>query len=48
MNEHGILSVAFGPGDDTAFHVANEFVDIEQLMVFAELICLIAIDLTME
>ncbi len=45
MNEHGILSVGFGPGDDTAFHVANEYVDIKQLVTFAELICLVAIDL---
>jgi len=47
MNQNGILAVAFGPGDDTAFHVANEFVEIEQLVTFAQLICLIAIDLTM-
>jgi acetylornithine deacetylase/succinyl-diaminopimelate desuccinylase-like protein len=46
MNEHGILSVGFGPGDDTAFHVANEYVEIRQLVTFAHLICLIAIDLT--
>lgn len=45
MNEHGILSVGFGPGDDTAFHVANEYVSIEQLVTFSHLICLIAIDL---
>ncbi|MBN1550667.1 ArgE/DapE family deacylase [bacterium] len=46
MNQHGILAVGFGPGDDTAFHMANEFVDIEQLVTFTHLICLIAIDLT--
>jgi succinyl-diaminopimelate desuccinylase len=46
MNQHGILSVGFGPGDDTAFHVEDEFVEIEQLVTFAHLICLIAIDLT--
>lgn len=45
MNQHGILSVGFGPGDDTAFHVANEFVEIEQLVTFTHLICLIAVDL---
>ncbi len=45
MNQHGILSVGFGPGDDTAFHVANEYVEIEQLLVFAHLICLVAVDL---
>ncbi|MBN1357094.1 ArgE/DapE family deacylase [bacterium] len=47
MNEHGILAVAFGPGDDTAFHMANEYVEIKQLVTFAHLICLIAADLTM-
>jgi len=46
MNQHGILAVGFGPGDDTAFHVANEFVEIKQLVLFTQLICLIAIDLT--
>ncbi|MCD4652956.1 M20/M25/M40 family metallo-hydrolase [bacterium] len=45
MNEHGILAVAFGPGDDTAFHVANESLEAEQLVTFAELTCLVAIDL---
>ncbi len=45
MNFHNILAVAFGPGDDNAFHVANEYVEIEQLVVFAEMICLIAVDL---
>lgn len=45
MNEHGILAVAFGPGDDTAFHVANEYLPVEQLLTFAELTCMVAIDL---
>lgn len=45
MNEHGILAVAFGPGDDTAFHVANESLPVDQLVTFAELTCLVAIDL---
>ena len=45
MNEHGILSVAWGPGDDVAFHVANEYLPVDQLVTFAELTCLIAIDL---
>jgi len=45
MNFHGILSVGYGPGDDTAFHMTNEYVEIEQLYIFAHLICLIALDL---
>jgi succinyl-diaminopimelate desuccinylase len=45
MNQHGILAVAFGPGDDTAFHVANEYLPVDQLLTFAELICMVAIDL---
>lgn len=45
MNQHGILAVAFGPGDDTAFHVANEYLPVEQLVTFAELTCMVAIDL---
>ena len=47
MNQHGILAVGFGPGDDTAFHVENEYVEIEQLVTFSQLICLVAIDLTL-
>ncbi len=46
MNEYGTLAVGYGPGDDTAFHMANEYVEIEQLVVFAHLICLTAVDLT--
>lgn len=45
MNQHGILAVAFGPGDDTAFHVANEYLLVDQLLTFAELTCMVAIDL---
>ncbi len=45
LNMHGITAVGFGPGDDTAFHVADEFVEIEQLVQFAELISLVAVDL---
>ncbi|MBN2385225.1 M20 family metallopeptidase [bacterium] len=45
MNFHNILSVGYGPGDDTAFHMTNEYVEIDQLYQFAQLICLIAIDL---
>lgn len=42
---HGVLAVGWGPGDDTAFHVANEYVEIKQLMDFALLTCLLAVDL---
>ena len=45
LNLKGITAVGFGPGDDEAFHVANERVDIKQLVDFACLINLIAIDL---
>ncbi len=45
MNLSGILAVGWGPGDDEAFHVANEYVEIEQLVDFAEMTCLCAIDL---
>lgn len=45
LNLRGIKAVGFGPGDDTAFHVANEFVEIAQLLDFSCLICLVALDL---
>ncbi|MCK4641441.1 MAG: ArgE/DapE family deacylase [Candidatus Marinimicrobia bacterium] len=41
----GVLAVGWGPGDDEAFHVANEYVEIQQLVDFALLTCLCAIDL---
>ena len=45
MNLAGILAVGWSPGDDEAYHVANEYVEIKQLVDFAELTCLLAIDL---
>jgi len=42
---HDVLAVGWGPGDDAAFHVANEYVEIDQLMDFALLTCLLAVDL---
>jgi len=45
MNLSGILAVGWGPGDDEAFHVANEYVEIQQLLDFAEMTCLCAVDL---
>lgn len=45
LNLEGIKAVGFGPGDDTAFHVSNEFVEIKQLVDFSCLICLVALDL---
>jgi len=43
LNE--VLAVGWGPGDDTAFHVANESVEIKQLIDFSLLTCLLALDL---
>jgi len=43
--QNGVLAVGWGPGDDTAFHVANEYVAIKQLIDFALLTCYVAIDL---
>jgi len=45
FNLAGIKAVGFGPGDDNAFHVANEFVEIKQLVDFSHLLGAIAIDL---
>jgi acetylornithine deacetylase/succinyl-diaminopimelate desuccinylase family protein len=45
LNLAGIMAVGWGPGDDEAYHVANEYVEIKQLMDFAQLTCLTALDL---
>ncbi|BBB33333.1 succinyl-diaminopimelate desuccinylase [Thermotomaculum hydrothermale] len=45
LNIYGVTAVGWGPGDDEAFHVANEYVEIKQLIDFALLTCLVAIDL---
>jgi acetylornithine deacetylase/succinyl-diaminopimelate desuccinylase-like protein len=45
LNFGGVMAVGWGPGDDEAFHVANEFVEIDQLLDFAQLTCLVALDL---
>ncbi len=45
LNLAGITSVGWGPGDDEAYHVANEYVEIKQLVDFSLMTCLIAIDL---
>lgn len=45
LNLEGVLAVGWGPGDDEAFHVANESVEIGQLVDFCLLTGLIAFDL---
>lgn len=45
LNLHGITAVGWGPGDDNAFHVANEYIEIKQLVDFALMVCLTSIDL---
>ncbi|HMA61905.1 MAG TPA: ArgE/DapE family deacylase [bacterium] len=48
LNLNGVISVGWGPGDDEAFHVANEYVEIQQLVDFAMMTCLVALDLLKE
>ncbi len=45
FNLGGIPAVGFGPGDDEAFHVANEWVELDELVDFAEVLAGIAVDL---
>jgi acetylornithine deacetylase/succinyl-diaminopimelate desuccinylase-like protein len=45
LNLEGVLAVSWGPGDDEKFHVANESVEIAQLVDFSLLTGLIALDL---
>ncbi|MBN1154067.1 ArgE/DapE family deacylase [candidate division KSB1 bacterium] len=41
---HDVLTVGWGPGGDTA-HIANEYIEVKQLVDFSLLISLIALDL---
>ncbi len=41
----GSLAVGWGIGNEDTFHVADEYIEIQQLMDFALLTCLLAIDL---
>ncbi len=43
--KHGVIAVGWGPGDDSTFHVANEFIEIQKLFDFARLTCLLALRL---
>jgi acetylornithine deacetylase/succinyl-diaminopimelate desuccinylase family protein len=45
LNLHGIQSIGWGPGDDNAFHVVDEWVPIDELVDFSLLIALTALDL---
>lgn len=42
---NGVTAVGWGPGDDSTFHVANEYIDVQQLFDFAQLACLISVRL---
>ncbi len=45
FNLGGIPAVGYGPGADDAFHVANESVELEQLVDFVQLLACVSIDL---
>lgn len=45
FNLGGITAVGFGPGDENAFHVSNEFLEIKQMMQFAQLLACISVDI---
>lgn len=45
FNHGGVIAVGFGPGDEDAFHVTNEYLEIEQMLQFAELLACISVDL---
>jgi len=45
LNLHGVTAVGWGPGDDEAFHVANEYIEVQQLIDFTLLTCRVALDL---
>lgn len=45
FNLAGVTAVGFGPGDDEQFHVPNERIKVDELMKFAQLIGMVAVDL---
>ena len=45
LNVRGVIAVGWGPGDDEAFHVTNEYVETDQLVDFCQLVCRVALDL---
>jgi acetylornithine deacetylase/succinyl-diaminopimelate desuccinylase-like protein len=45
FNLGGIQAVGFGPGDESAFHTSNEYLEIKQMLQFTELITCVAVDL---
>lgn len=45
LNLNNVTAVGWGPGDEDAFHVSNEYVSIKELVDFAEMTLLVAVDL---
>ena len=45
LNEHGIPAVAWSPGEEGIAHMADEWVDIDELLDFARILARIAVDL---
>jgi acetylornithine deacetylase/succinyl-diaminopimelate desuccinylase-like protein len=45
FNLSGILAVGFGPGESDCFHVANEYLEIDEMLQFIELIACVSCDL---
>lgn len=45
LNLNNVIAVGWGPGDEDAFHVENEYVSIKELVDFAEMTLLVAVDL---
>lgn len=45
FNLGGIPAVGYAPGDDEQFHVTNESIEVKELVDFAELLALVAVDL---
>lgn len=45
FNLAGVPAVGYGPGDDEQFHVINEHIALKELVEFAELLSLVAVDM---
>ncbi|OIO53462.1 hypothetical protein AUJ78_00110 [Candidatus Peregrinibacteria bacterium CG1_02_41_10] len=45
LNQHGIVAVGFAPGEESVFHQANEYIDLQELVDFSAVLAKICLEL---